>query len=576
MTNAFNFKPIFAILLTLVNFVVIGVIAWSCFYGLDLSDESYYYMGYLYSDSIPDLSPASFHLVYSRFFSFFHLSLSEVRLLRLALTILAATLLFFSLEKPFLQNNKWEKVTLFHILLSGMLLSYAWAPLALSYNSMSSISLCLILGFWIMTLTNHNVHLRALYTMVLGVLFGLLFFIKITNIILLPILAVLTVYLHYKKKPFVEIHTKIAPKEIVVFLLGAITIFAIISNGLGSIPTTVHSYIQDSFGIASYDSTHSLGYLLKRYTNNAEMILKKIQYPGLILFIGFVSVKILSIKGSVKRKALLLVLYKIIGISVLLHMVYKNQYWQGGTAYKYIILVPYIYVVLFAFFTKLLNNKKVDYVLLVTLIGLPLVGAIGTNNGLSGQVLFYGVFIFMMIYYLVGTSQKNWHKNFLATFLIILSASQVISATVFHPYRQKALTHSQNELTGIDVLKNLKVDQATFNLRKELTFLEEIEASHVFAFSSQRGMTLLANKKPYSLEWFNNNAIGKMCSIIDKSTIAPSDIIFLTPSAFPIPIEVVSCLEENGVFLNDFRLIKKFKYFDPYFKKELELDVYIP
>ena len=257
-------------------------------------------------------------------------------------------------------------------------------------------------------------------------------------------------------------------------------------------------------------------------------------------------------------------------------MVYKNQYWQGGTAYKYIILVPYIYVVLFAFFTKLLNNKKVDYVLLVTLIGLPLVGAIGTNNGLSGQVLFYGVFIFMMIYYLVGTSQKNWHKNFLATFLIILSASQVISATVFHPYRQKALTHSQNELTGIDVLKNLKVDQATFNLRKELTFLEEIEASHVFAFSSQRGMTLLANKKPYSLEWFNNNAIGKMCSIIDKSTIAPSDIIFLTPSAFPIPIEVVSCLEENGVFLNDFRLIKKFKYFDPYFKKELELDVYIP
>ena len=144
MTNAFNFKPIFAILLTLVNFIVIGVIVWSCFHGLDLSDESYYYLGYLYSGSIPDLSPASFHLVYSRFFSYFHLSLSEVRLLRLVLTILAATILFFSLEKPTLQNSKWEKVTLFHILLSGMLLSYTWAPLALSYNSMSSITMLLL------------------------------------------------------------------------------------------------------------------------------------------------------------------------------------------------------------------------------------------------------------------------------------------------------------------------------------------------------------------------------------------------------------------------------------------------
>lgn len=576
MTSAFNFKPIFAILLTLVNFVVIGVIAWSCFNGLDLSDESYYYMGYLYSGSIPDLSPASFHLVYSRFFSFFHLSLSEVRLLRLVLTILASTLLFFSLERHILQNNKWEKVTLFHILLSGMLLSYAWAPLALSYNSMSSITLCLIIGFWIMNLTHHNVQLRVLYAMVLGILFGLLFFIKITNIILLPILVVLTLYLHYKKKTFVAVHTTFTPKEIGAFLLGAITIFALISKGLGSIPSTVHSYIQDSFGIASYDSTHSLGYLLKRYTNNAEMILKKIQYPGLILFIGFVSVKILSIKGSIKRKGLGLVLYKIIGISVLLYVVYKNQYWQGGTRYKYIVLVPYIYVVLFAFFTKLLEKKKVDYVLLIVLICLPLVGAIGTNNGLSAQVLFYGVFIFMMIYYLLGTSQKKWHKNFLAAFLISISASQVISATVFHPYRQKALTHSQNELVGVDFLKNLKVDQATFNLRKELRFLEEIEARHVFAFSSHRGMALLTNKKPYSLEWFNKTDVGKMCSIIDKSTIAPKDIIFLTPSAYPIPIEVVSCLEENEVFLDDFRLIKKFKYFDPFYKKELELDVYIP
>jgi hypothetical protein len=201
-----------------------------------------------------------------------------------------------------------------------------------------------------MKLTNDNVYLRVLYAMILGALFGLLFFIKITNIILLPMLVLSTVYLHFQKKPFAEVTTKFTLIELVALILGALSIFAIISNGLGSILMTVDTYIQESFGMMSNDTTHSLGHLLKRYTNNAEMILKKLHYPGLILIIGFVVVKLLSIKGSVRKKDLLSLSYKVIGLVVLLFMVYKYQYWQGGTSYKYMVLIPYIYVALFAFF----------------------------------------------------------------------------------------------------------------------------------------------------------------------------------------------------------------------------------
>ena len=143
-----NFKPsvFFLILLTLLNAITILVIYWACYHSIDLSDESYYYMGYLHFDNVPDLSGASFHMVFNSFFSSFNMSLPEVRVLRLFLTVLAACILFLGLDKVLTHKNKPEKFLLFNVVLSGMLLSYSWAPLALSYNSMSTVLISLIIG----------------------------------------------------------------------------------------------------------------------------------------------------------------------------------------------------------------------------------------------------------------------------------------------------------------------------------------------------------------------------------------------------------------------------------------------
>ena len=63
--NGFNLFT--SLVLSLVNLFVLSVLVWACFHGLDLSDESFYYLGYLYYDNVPSLHPESFHMVYDRF-----------------------------------------------------------------------------------------------------------------------------------------------------------------------------------------------------------------------------------------------------------------------------------------------------------------------------------------------------------------------------------------------------------------------------------------------------------------------------------------------------------------------------
>ena len=97
-------------LMSVVNVVTIIVIGWSCYHGFELSDESYYYLGYSYADQTPELTATSFHMVYGNFFSAFNFTLPEVRLLRLILTIASSGVLFLGLNKVILSKNVIKKL----------------------------------------------------------------------------------------------------------------------------------------------------------------------------------------------------------------------------------------------------------------------------------------------------------------------------------------------------------------------------------------------------------------------------------------------------------------------------------
>lgn len=567
------------LLLTLLNAIALGVVFWSCNRGFNLSDESYYFLGYLFSGNSPDLYPASFHIVYNRFFSEFHFNLVAVRMLRLCLAILAAIVVFVGAKSVFLHKKTSEKLTLFNIILSGMLLCYTWAPLTLSYNTMSSILIAVIFGAWLLLLTRKKAYSKALLTFTLGGLFSILFFVKITNLLLLPILITITCYLIFKKKLTKRIRPKFTLFYLFAFILGVYALLAFLSNDLSliTIQQTIYDYLQESFGVLANDSTHTTSYLLNRYYKNAKMVLTELKYPLTFLILVSFLLRYFWTKIRLKSAIESEVIFKIVGLLTITFLIIRNDYWKGGTKVTYTMLFIYILLGTFAFLNGLLEKKRQDLILILGLLAIPIAGAAGTNNGLSAQVLFYGVFVFLTIYYLVFSSKNKYYKNTVLVILVGIGTSQLIYATIYYPYQQPPLTASIHKLEGVKALGSLNVDAELAHLSTELAFLEDSTASYIFAYSDQRGMVLFAGKKPYSLEWFHENDLQKICAVVNKSQIDPEDIIFLLPSQAPLHKEVLNCMEDNGVFFEkNYSQAKSIFYYDQYYQKEIQLDIYIP
>ena len=569
---------IFPFLLTLLNAIALGGLFWSCNRGFNLSDESYYLLGYLFYDNNPDLYPASFHMVFNRLFSSFN-TLTEIRTLRLFLTIIASIVLYFGSKSVLHSKSTTDKFILFNVVLSGMLLSYTWAPLTLSYNTMSSILIALIVGLWLFLITRKKAYTKALFACALGGLFSILFFVKITNLLLLPILIVITGYLVFKKKLTKQVRPKFAVYYFLSFVLGTYISLAFITNDISfaNIQQTIYKYVQESFGVLANDSTHTTSYLLNRYYKNAKMVLTELKYPLAFLILLYFFLRFFWTKIKLKTTLESETIFKIVGLITITLLIIQNDYWKGGTKVTYTMLFIYILLMTLALLNGFLEKKRQNLILLFAMLSIPIAGAAGTNNGLSAQVLFYGVFIFLAIYYLVSSLKNNYFKNAVLAILIGIGTSQILYATIYYPYQQPPLTASTHKLEGVKALSSLKVDAALAHVREELSFLEQNTASYIFAYSEQRGMVLFANKKPYSLEWFHENDLQKICSVVNKSQIDPEDIIFLLPSQAPLQKEVIECMEKNGVYFEkNYSQAKSVTYYDQYYQIEISLNIYIP
>ncbi|MFT6748093.1 MAG: hypothetical protein ACJAZ2_002451 [Glaciecola sp.] len=568
-------RSLSAFLMT-INCLVVLTIIWSCYRSLDWSDESFYYLGYTFFDN-PNLSGASFHMIFNNFFSIFELSLPGVRLIRLVLTIVASAILYIGFEK-FTGNKKiTDKLIFFNVVLSGMLLSYTWAPLALSYNSMSSILMGLITGCWLLSINANNIFYKVAYSFTLGGLFVFLFFVKITNILLFPVIVISTIYVLSRRKSLNRNTIKFTFIYTTSFVVGVLLSLQRVSLGAGKIIPTLKNYVATTLGILDDNTGHSIEAIFKKYLWNSEVLLNKLMYPLILIFSLFLILKFNLFKFKKETVLKFSNLYKYFNVLILIVITELEYYWKGGQDSEYQVLNCYIFIWFGALLSRYLDNKKVNVILFLGLLSVPFAGSLGTNNGLSAQFLFYGAFVFVGIYLLVYSSKNMFYKYSIISLIILLCASQVITASVFYPYRQPALTNCNNKLEGIKFLKGLKVDNSTYKLRKELAFLEKNKAKYVFAYNRHRGMVLLINKIPFSLSWFDAELTPSMYSAINESKIDPRDVIFLLPKNSPLQVEVLACLKNNGIdFKQKYIVVKQVKYFDFELKKEVTLNVYIP
>lgn len=554
-------------LLFFINAYLLILIIWSCTKGFDISDESYYYLGYKFLNTVPDNSGEAFHLIYDRFFSFLQLNLFGVRILRLVLSIGSTIILYTSLLKILKNLSFSNKTILLNLLISGILLSYTIGPQAISYNSISTILITLIVSSWIYFTTNQNKVYKFLNVFIIGFLFTILFFVKITNIILLPILIIIT-YIgrkHSIYKPQINVYI------LIFFLLGIFNSLIIISESILNIPEIINHHISTLKDISN-DNYHSIENLANVYYSNIINTFKRAIYPLVLISLGFLSIRYL-LKKDVKIFSINT--FNIIALVIVLISVISNNYYLGGEKYAHQLIVVYLLLVFIIFLNlfhfRLLKKEIIFYLLL---IGIPLSGVLGTDNNISSQVLLYGNFVFLILFLLMNNLNVRL-KNIFVILIIGISTIQVSTTTIINPYRQSPLTNSIKNNVNNHSLKYLRLDDNLFKIQKKLTTI--INTKYLFTYSHYRGISLLLDKIPTSLTWYNYKWNATICNSVNKTKIESSQISFIIPKDEPLNKELIKCLKVNNFDLQkDFLLNDSLRFFDRTKNKETTLLIYTP
>lgn len=544
------------------NVILLILIFISSFCGLDTSDESFYLLGYKYAKT--DILTVNYptpvkHFLYKSLFSYFNFSVIGVRLLRLFLTTIASLVFYKGIQRFFSIEIKKEKILLFNIVLSGMLLSFSFGPLSLSYNSISSILYAFIFGFWLISKTVKNNYKNACFFFI-GIASTFIFFTKPPNIVLLFFLFLYDIFYSSKKNIF---------KNFLFYFSGVFIALLILCKKITLISQTVNEILQEMIFFAN-SQDHSLYFVLNKYIFNVWDISFSLKYHIIVLLVVF-----FFLRKNEKNIKLIKTTYFLVFALFFLDILINHYYWVlNGTRTFYINLYVLIYIITISL-QQLLNKKHYTLLLLILTI-IPILGCLGTNNGLSNQLLLYGVFYFVLIFLSIPRTNNLSLKYIITNITVFICTIQVSSSIIYYPYRQSNLLKCDKEIKLNSSFFHLNVGSQIFSLKENLNFLKEVKSRYVFTYSHLSGLTLLLNKAPYTLFWLEESYKDKICNEIKRTLIKPEDIIFLIPQEFPLKKEVLDCMSNNNIKFNeDYSPVKKIKYYDYSYKKELTLIVYL-
>ena len=123
------------------------------------------------------------------------------------------------------------------------------------------------------------------------------------------------------------------------------------------------------------------------------------KYPLFLIATAFFILKLILFKIKKIEISRLSNLFIVFSGLIFVITAFLNNYWLGGTIMKYKIFDCYILIWFITLLIKLLENKKIDFLLILGLFSILFSGSLGTNDGLSSHFLFYAVFIFLGIHH---------------------------------------------------------------------------------------------------------------------------------------------------------------------------------
>lgn len=542
--------------------VLIGALIWSSFRGIDITDESYYLLGYIHGIK-PTSGFSYFHIIFTQFFDFLNLSIPEIRIGAIVLQLLCSALfshsiLLFLQKLRLIQNEKWSFHFAFTIIAIGSFLGYSWLPQAPSYNTFSSLILQMIVACYLYAqVLKINAYRWVLYAL-LGFFLMASFFNKFPNLVtsvgcLLIFSLLMNTVQSWIKKLLPD------PLGLLSVLLGGI-LFTFLMFGSNAYHE-VGSYIQS---IISPRGMGSSGNYLVIYWQDFLNLLTRTS-PYLIIIISYEASFFLS--KRFRDLKLVARLQKSAPLVLLAVFALMNESYLGGSEKKYFLFDIY-FLSIFLFGSFLLTNagptkyEKYKILMFVLLILSFLSGSLGTGNALTVQFMSYGAFIFAALT-VVSFALKNKMQVVVICFVMCIASAQIVTAITLQPYKEAHGAGAQDIKVNLSRFGDLKVDSVKNNLIAQLSEIRNMDADYMFAYSTQLGLILFSEKKPYAFGWCEEDPVFCAKLIEKEKQMPPERIVFIIPDKVEMDSLMQLALGAKGIYFpNEYTLLKQIGYID--------------
>ena len=512
--------------------VILAVLVWAANKGFEFSDESFYSIGYLFGIDT-DNTVIFFHRIYNLFFGLFNFKLSQIRILGIFLTLISS--LYFSFQASLYFSIKDKISLLFTVSILGFL-PYIIFPMVISYNSLSSFFVTIILAT-----TLYYLRVKKKYLVfIVGALSTLLILNKFTNIVFLIFLGIGLLLIESKPLKLKKIIVLVN-----LYLLGLVITLFIFFPSIKDLRSSYENFI---YGL-SLSTGHGLyDMFIKNYNNLLKTLYYLIYLVPLLIVLYVIKVNIFKRREHSSQSIILIFVTIILSLG---YLFFTNSYLISSDkvfSFHFFILTTALSLIIF--------YKKFNPNLKKLLIGsffilIPFVSSLGTNNSLFIQFTFYGSSFGLGVFLFLNTIPKKVFYHILLLSIFSVSALQITYNKVLNPYRLKKLVSQTEKIKNISYLSDIKVDSETYKLIKELEPLRNHPAEKVFLCSDQLGVSIILNKKPLFFSWIDESSYHLISNYLEnKKGELGKNILFFIPSE----------KEKNDTIISELSTSKKLNF----------------
>ncbi len=536
-------------LLLLIVLVQIGFCVWSIDKGFDFTDEAYAFLGLKWPEEINKVA-TYYTFLFDAFFGWINVSIIHIRIFRLLALVFCSMIFSLGLTDWLKRRNLLESInsidfSLFTLI--GSFLVHATGSQSFTYNIASLFLLQLIVGilFFNFQRKDEIKGISKILYAVLGALLFSLFTTKFSGGIVMTIIVIM-----------VQVFDQMTVKRSVSKL--ALALFGALSTGLAFFGTGLLRWFSDYKSTLSLLANLTTSSITSRYIEDLQYTLSS-KIEANIIFTLLIILLLIAIHFN-NKKWIRLASAAIVGI-LLVYVSYTRDFYLGGVSQYYIFTGLYILLIFILLGTEVLKSiyilikgQKQKYAITITAIFvllLPIIGAIGTNNLISIQIIWYSSFLFTAIYLLASLSGV-YALNIILVVLGVNAGFQCISGLVYNPYRINGTLFEESyrlspEVTDENVKVNAHIKESVELTHKTLHSKTVYkEGDPIFTFSPDYiGFIYLLNGVLPGWSWYDEIGTSYNCYNLTNSKVADlNKMIVFTPSYYEMDSTYSTCFRD--------------------------------